>query len=393
MNHSFDPSCTEYQTEIRGGPQQIADQVTCEEALVYHGKAATVVKERHDNLMSHGGSPQHLLDAYGSVLFETKQNEETVRDFGMNSFQSFHLGSTGFCLGKEMIENPFEPTPLPPATFDNRERNVGRLGAENIYDILRTDVQKSSPRLGDASSKSDGLFSYFGCLLPHSQVVDLLQNKRSASCLGNSSESAMIDVASQHALATASTGLQSGSHLAVTHGMPFCFEAVDCSRLLVLPSEFAPQSESEQRDRKRPRNESIDKEREQLRQATSAAFIPTTFLSESCQNNTDFVDLFALPSQIENPLLSNGNKRESRLFDLMRQSEKTQKELQEWDKLQGLPKSHCTTMVKTSRSRRQLIEGRILPKWDGTPMITENAAPVKPRRKNKARAKSDSLNT
>lgn len=69
---------------------------------------------------------------------------------------------------------------------------------------------------------------------------------------------------------------------------------------------------------------------------------------------------------------------------LMLQSEDTQRQLQDWDKKNGLPKSHSCTMVKTSRSRRQLLEGKILPKWDGTPLISEDGDAtliVKPRQK------------
>jgi len=71
----------------------------------------------------------------------------------------------------------------------------------------------------------------------------------------------------------------------------------------------------------------------------------------------------------------------TRLNNLMLKSGGTQKLLQEWDKLNGLPKSHSCTMVKTSRSRRQLQLGKILPKWDGSPLICDDAPPVKSRRK------------
>lgn len=57
---------------------------------------------------------------------------------------------------------------------------------------------------------------------------------------------------------------------------------------------------------------------------------------------------------------------------LMRRSEETQQKLQKWDERHGLPKSHSPTMVNSSRSRKQLQEGVILPKWDGTPLIKKN---------------------
>jgi hypothetical protein len=69
------------------------------------------------------------------------------------------------------------------------------------------------------------------------------------------------------------------------------------------------------------------------------------------------------------------------LNECMAKSEKTQEALQKWDKDNGLPRSHSCTMVKTSRSRRQLIEGRILPKWDGSPSMTESGPLVRRRKK------------
>lgn len=74
------------------------------------------------------------------------------------------------------------------------------------------------------------------------------------------------------------------------------------------------------------------------------------------------------------------------LKKLMLKSDETQLKLQEWDTLHGLPKSHSQTMVSTSRSRRQLREGIIIPKWDGTPLIndeTELGKPKKRQRKEK----------
>jgi hypothetical protein len=59
----------------------------------------------------------------------------------------------------------------------------------------------------------------------------------------------------------------------------------------------------------------------------------------------------------------------SRLQRIMSKSRYTQSLLQDWDKKNGLPRSHCCTMMHTNRSRRQLEEGRILPKWNGAPLI------------------------
>lgn len=47
----------------------------------------------------------------------------------------------------------------------------------------------------------------------------------------------------------------------------------------------------------------------------------------------------------------------------------TQQLLQEWDRANGLPKSHSQTMVNSSRSRKQLTDGVILKKWNGAPLL------------------------
>jgi len=59
----------------------------------------------------------------------------------------------------------------------------------------------------------------------------------------------------------------------------------------------------------------------------------------------------------------------ARLQYLMKQTQSSQKELQKWDKKNGLPKSHSQTMVNSSRSRKQLQNGVILKKWNGAPLI------------------------
>jgi len=59
----------------------------------------------------------------------------------------------------------------------------------------------------------------------------------------------------------------------------------------------------------------------------------------------------------------------ARLNDIMMKSKGTQSALQNWDRQNGLPKSHSQTMVNSSRSRKQLQEGVVLAKWDGTPLL------------------------
>jgi hypothetical protein len=60
----------------------------------------------------------------------------------------------------------------------------------------------------------------------------------------------------------------------------------------------------------------------------------------------------------------------------MEKSRQSQKLLQQWDKKNGLPCSHCSTMMHTNRSRRQLEEERILRKWNGDPLIPNTSKNV-----------------
>jgi hypothetical protein len=69
------------------------------------------------------------------------------------------------------------------------------------------------------------------------------------------------------------------------------------------------------------------------------------------------------------------------LLELMKESEHSQSQLEDWDEDHGLPKSHCPTMVSSSRSRRQLQQGVILPKWDGTPLISHKVELGKSRKR------------
>lgn len=65
----------------------------------------------------------------------------------------------------------------------------------------------------------------------------------------------------------------------------------------------------------------------------------------------------------------------------MRDSTKTQKSLQEWDRKNGLPASHCQTMVNSARSREQLQSGMVLQKWNGMPLLMIPGARVKVTRR------------
>lgn len=66
-----------------------------------------------------------------------------------------------------------------------------------------------------------------------------------------------------------------------------------------------------------------------------------------------------------------------RMCRCMKQSAQTMKTLQEWDRKNGLPKSHSQTMVNSSRSREQLQSGLVLQKWNGVPLLSLPGAKVK----------------
>ena len=86
-----------------------------------------------------------------------------------------------------------------------------------------------------------------------------------------------------------------------------------------------------------------------------------------------FVKMSSSPSgQLKFPSSLDANEMAQRLQNLMKRSSSTQKALQDWDEKNGLPRSHSVTMVKSSRSRKQLQKGEIIAKWDGTGMTLEN---------------------
>mmetsp|Transcript_12491 Transcript_12491/g.26240 ORF Transcript_12491/g.26240 Transcript_12491/m.26240 type:complete len:1170 (+) Transcript_12491:40-3549(+) len=80
---------------------------------------------------------------------------------------------------------------------------------------------------------------------------------------------------------------------------------------------------------------------------------------------TKVVELEDLPPQDKN----DPDVIMSRLKALMERTQMSQKQLQIWDKKNGLPKSHSQTMVNSNRSRKQLQKGVILKKWNGEPLI------------------------
>lgn len=68
-----------------------------------------------------------------------------------------------------------------------------------------------------------------------------------------------------------------------------------------------------------------------------------------------------LPSKPDPELLSlDPTDAMSKLMASMERTNNTQKQLQDWDSSRGLPKSHSQTMVNSSRSRKQLLDGVVL---------------------------------
>jgi hypothetical protein len=96
---------------------------------------------------------------------------------------------------------------------------------------------------------------------------------------------------------------------------------------------------------------------------------------------------------IEEDFPEPSNPTDFPLFDGLRQrmhkSIESQQVLQLWDLHHGLPRSHSPAIVKTSRSRRQLQMGKILAKWDGSPLINNGESELgKPRKRRKRNSSS-----
>ncbi|KAI2496563.1 hypothetical protein MHU86_17955 [Fragilaria crotonensis] len=88
-----------------------------------------------------------------------------------------------------------------------------------------------------------------------------------------------------------------------------------------------------------------------------------------------------LEAHNDGPSKKDQDTAEERLNLAMKLSSLTTSSLQEWDRANGLPKSHSQTMVNSSRSREQLQSGLVLQKWNGTPLLRLPGARVKVRRR------------
>ena len=88
-----------------------------------------------------------------------------------------------------------------------------------------------------------------------------------------------------------------------------------------------------------------------------------------------------LEDHSEDPLNNDQVNAEINLKRAMKLSSLTTSKLQEWDRANGLPKSHSQTMVNSCRSREQLESGLVLQKWNGSPLLLLPGARVKVRRR------------
>ncbi len=106
----------------------------------------------------------------------------------------------------------------------------------------------------------------------------------------------------------------------------------------------------------------------------------TDFITDADSDNCEeWHDIFEV--QNEQPPNDDQVTADVRLKRAMKLSSITTSSLQEWDRANGLPKSHSQTMVNSSRSREQLQSGMVLQKWNGTPLLLLPGARVKIRRR------------
>ena len=102
-------------------------------------------------------------------------------------------------------------------------------------------------------------------------------------------------------------------------------------------------------------------------------------LTESAYDSSDddSIDLEDFADLVEDCGRRNGYNALEKLHHAMTNSVNSMTALQNWDRANGLPKSHCQTMVNTSRSREQLQSGMLLQKWNGQPLLHLPGAKVK----------------
>lgn len=102
-------------------------------------------------------------------------------------------------------------------------------------------------------------------------------------------------------------------------------------------------------------------------------------LTESSYDSSedDSMDLEDFADFVEDCGRKSGYNPLEKLHHAMMNSVNSMTALQNWDRANGLPKSHCQTMVNTSRSREQLQSGVLLQKWNGQPLLHLPGAKVK----------------
>ena len=113
----------------------------------------------------------------------------------------------------------------------------------------------------------------------------------------------------------------------------------------------------------------------------------------SARNADGTIDLTDAPGNTLCPIHAPASAPSlQRLYEVMEASIASQELLEEWDMQQGLPKSHSWTMMHSNRSRRQLLEGRILPKWNGKPLIGGGDVKANPTNSSRYQTKSRCTN-
>jgi len=322
-------------------------------------------------------------------------------DHGVDSFEFLQP----MLEGVPMNGNPFEPTPLPTMGADpslTGPTNALVANPESIFESLRSGNDMHHKLLGHQVQKSDGYVD-MGLYNPNIYRDSGDNQLQSNASSGITHDVSLVRVNQFSAIQeeARSTGEsrfdvnetggwhgllnledQSGQQTPATMAL----SQVNSQQLLMLPANLSeirhpgpglmPCSEPNGKRRRMSCNGVF---------RTSGPTEPVHVRLLNSFRQTDAVDTFETSESSD----QSGDSF-SKLKNLMRVSEETQRALQEWDKKKGLPKSHSCTMVKTSRSRRQILEGRILPKWDGTPLISDESQDIfKPRRKRKKNSLPD----
>eukprot|EP00547_Thalassionema_nitzschioides_P005185 CAMPEP_0194218142 /NCGR_PEP_ID=MMETSP0156-20130528/23101_1 /TAXON_ID=33649 /ORGANISM="Thalassionema nitzschioides, Strain L26-B" /LENGTH=432 /DNA_ID=CAMNT_0038947393 /DNA_START=11 /DNA_END=1309 /DNA_ORIENTATION=+ len=275
-------------------------------------------------------------DIYGEMFDERPQNEgmtgKRKRTFQRrSSLPSMHL---------QYYEDPFEPTPIfshqdHESGIHHPEYNSGPPSKLAAVQGLDDKMEEVFPVRGRAPRRSSLPGMHLSSPVPEMNVCN------ESGFIGNDSRAFGVGRAQRRG--------STGSYYRPVHDS-MCNHSERSNVTSLHESNFTPA-------------QAQGFEMSECDRSTSSLVIP-----EEGEMNDDEVD--------PNPTME-------KLRSLMKGSAKTQKSLQQWDKDNGLPKSHSQTMVNTSRSRKQLQDGVILPKWDGSPLISGTSELGKPKPRNK----------